>query len=292
MNKNIFLGDFFCFSNKPLLKTLNLLNKLICLWISALKLAPSMHIEWLFKLVFKEFRLLLLLKQFLVKHEDLSAKVRDAGSLVLRDDKQTLKISNLILDSNDFFNLLLVVDLTFIQSRLLNLNLLIKNLEFLITLDQLSTKDVTFVNDHLVVLPLLLLLLFRLGDDVLKTGNVALLSANHLITRVYLLTDLLDVAFELCVFPCILCLRCGFCCNRIVFGLDLLFELIDLLGHSLELHLQLCNLFLCLEKILRVKVSVRANSFIEVLLLLKSSLSLNVFLLKLGDEVVLKLNLL
>jgi hypothetical protein len=66
----------------------------------------------------------------------------------------------------------------------------------------------------------------------------------------------------------------------------------DLLSHTSELHLQLYNFFLSLNAVLRVKVSVRADSLIKVLLLLQSSLSLDIFLLKLGDEIVLELHLL
>ena len=66
----------------------------------------------------------------------------------------------------------------------------------------------------------------------------------------------------------------------------------DLLSHSSELHPKLCDLLLSFKKVLRVKVSVRSNSFVEVLLLLELALSLDIFLLEFGDDIVVELYLL
>jgi len=79
--------------------------------------------------------------------------------------------------------------------------------------------------------------------------------------------------------------------NSSILGLDLLLELRDLLSHSLELHLELCDLLGGFEKVLRVEVAVRTHGLIEVLLLLQTALCLYVFLLKLSDQVVFELDL-
>ena len=48
LDEDILLRDLLSFGNEPLLKRLDLLDHFICLWVSALKLSPSVHIEWLF----------------------------------------------------------------------------------------------------------------------------------------------------------------------------------------------------------------------------------------------------
>lgn len=115
---------------------------------------------------------------------------------------------------------------------------------------------------------------------------------DHVVTRGDLLLDLLNVSIEGGVLILILLLLRFLSGNSGILRLDLLLELRDLLSHSLELHLELCDLLGGLEQVLRVEVAVRAHSLIEVLLLLQTALSLYVLLLKLRDQVVFELDLL
>lgn len=233
-----------------------------------------------------------MLEQLFLELEDLSAEVRDARCLVLSDNQLSLNVSDLLLGADDLSDLLLVVDLTLVQSGLLDLDLLIKDLKFLVTLDKLSTQDVTLIDDHLVVFLLLLLLLLSLGNDEFETRYITFLGLDHVIARGDLLLNLLNVSIESSVLILVLLLLRFLSGNSGILGLDLLLELRDLLSHSLELHLELCDLLGGLEKVLRVEVTVRTHGLIEVLLLLQSALSLYVLLLKLGDQVVFELDLL
>jgi len=72
----------------------------------------------------------------------------------------------------------------------------------------------------------------------------------------------------------------------------LFLQLTDVSGHPLEVSLELCNLGVCFEQILRVEVTVGSDSLVEVELELEFGLSLQVLLLELSDQVVLQLNLL
>jgi hypothetical protein len=229
---------------------LNLLNEFVGLGVRALKLPPTMHIQGLLKLISEELSLLLLLKQLFLELEDLSAEVRDARCLVLSDNQLPLDVGDLLLGADDLSDLLLVVDFPLVQSGLLDLDLLIENLKLLVTLDQLSTQDITLINDHLVVFLLLLLLLLSLGDDEFETRNVAFLGLDHVVTGGDLLLDLLNVSIESGVLILVLLLLRFLSSNSGIFGLDLLLELRDLLSHSLELHLELCDLLGGLEKVL------------------------------------------
>ena len=130
---------------------------------------------------------------------------------------------------------------------------------------------------------MLLLLLLSLGDDEFEARNVTFLSLDHVVTRGDLLLDLLNVSIEGGVLILVFLLLRFLSGNSGILGLDLLLELRDLLSHSLELHLELCDLLGSLKKVLRVEVSVRAHGLIEVLLLLQAALSLYVLLLKLRD---------
>ena len=199
------------------------------------------------------------------------------------DNQFSLDVGDLLLGADDLSDLLLVVNLTLVQCGLLDLNLLIEDLKLLITLDQLRTQDITLVDNHLVVFLLLLLFLFCLGDDEFEARDVTFLGLDHVVTRGDLLLDLLNVSIEGGVLILILLLLRFLSGNSGILGLDLLLELRDLLSHSLELHLELCDLLGSLKKVLRVEVSVRAHGLIEVLLLLQAALSLYVLLLKLRD---------
>ena len=207
------------------------------------------------------------------------------------DNQFPLDVGDLLLGADDLSDLLLVVNLTLVQCGLLDLDLLIEDLKLLITLDQLRTQDITLVDNHLVVFLLLLLLLLSLGDDEFEARNVTFLSLDHVVTRGDLLLDLLNVSIEGGVLILVFLLLRFLSGNSGILGLDLLLELRDLLSHSLELHLELCDLLGSLKKVLRVEVSVRAHGLIEVLLLLQAALSLYVLLLKLRDKVVFELDL-
>jgi hypothetical protein len=97
---------------------------------------------------------------------------------------------------------------------------------------------------------LLLLLLFSLGDDEFETRNVTFLGLNHVVTRCDLLLNLLNVSIEGGVLILVLLLLRFLSGNGGILGLDFLLELRDLLSHSLELHLELCDLLSGLEKVL------------------------------------------
>ena len=72
LDEHVFLRDLLGLGNESLLKRLDLLDHLIGLWVSALKLSPSMHVEWLLKLIVKVFGLLLLLEILLLEQVDLT----------------------------------------------------------------------------------------------------------------------------------------------------------------------------------------------------------------------------
>ena len=179
------------------MQILNLLDLLVRVRVRALELSPSVHVERLLELIVKELALLLLLEVLLLQKEDLFLQVFDAGRLTGRNGQFLLSLSNLTLQALDVLDAVLVVDLTLLEGRLLDLDLLVKQLQLFVSLDELCAEDVTLVDDHLIVLALLLLLGLRLEDDVFKARDVSILRLDHLFTRGNVVRDLLDVLSEL-----------------------------------------------------------------------------------------------
>ena len=192
MDEHILFRDFFGLGNESLLEVLDLLNLLISRRISALELPPPVDVEGLLKLIHEELDLLLLLKQLLLLQVDLLLQVWNTGRFSLGNQQLSLVLSDLL--SNDLYVLksLLVVDLTFLQGGLLNLDLLVKKSQFFVSLDELGAEDVSFVDNHLIVLLLLLLFRLSLQNYVLETGYVTILSLNHLLRRADVVLNLLN----------------------------------------------------------------------------------------------------
>ena len=97
-----------------------------------------MDVEGLFKLVLKVLCLLLLLQKLLFEKINLALKVRDALGLFLSINELTLILLDLVLLLPDIHDLLLVVDFTLFERRLLDLDLFIEKVKLFVSFDQLS----------------------------------------------------------------------------------------------------------------------------------------------------------
>lgn len=168
----------------------------------------------------------------------------------MRDNELLLEISNFFSDVHNVVQPLLVVNLALVEGTFLNLDLFVQQGQLLVPLDELRAQDVPLVDDHLVVF--LLLLLFRLGlaDDVLESGNVALLRLDHLFGAFDVSLDFLLVRFQLLVLLLMVLLAIVFMNDRLVLRGYFFLELGNVLSHSPELHPELCNFLLGLQKVL------------------------------------------
>ena len=97
-----------------------------------------MDVEGLFKLVLKVLCLLLLLQKLLFEKINLALKVGDALGLFLSINELTLILLDLVLLLPDVHDLLLVVDFTLFERRLLDLDLFIEKVKLFVSFDQLS----------------------------------------------------------------------------------------------------------------------------------------------------------
>jgi len=152
-----------------------------------------MNIEWLLEFITKIFSFLLLLNVLLLEQEDLSLEVWNTWSFVLRNIKLSLQIRNMLSDILDIIKSLLIVDLSLLKSTLLNLNLLIKKCKLFVSLNKLGTKNISFVDNHLIIFSLLLLFRFCFTDNILQSGDVTFLGFDHFLWGFDVSSDFSDV---------------------------------------------------------------------------------------------------
>ena len=78
----------------------------------------------------------------------------------------------------------------------------------------------------------------------------------------------------------------------LIFGLDFILQLRNLMGRNLELSLKFSNLILSFDEVLRIEISIRSDSLIQVLLLFELTLEFDILLFELADKVLLEFDLL
>jgi len=222
---------------------------------------------------------------------DLLSQVWNLRSLRLHDSQFTLVVTNFEFQKSDILKSLLILNFTSSESRLKNLDLLVKKGELIISSNELSTEDISFINDALEVLLQGLNLcvgflynIGQLGDLIVKIIFQIFSFFVFFLLGLQFTRDFLDLLLVNSFFMMLL----G---QSLVLSLNLILELGDLMRSDLELSLQLCNFVLSFDQVLRVKVSVTSYSLIQVLLLLQLAFKLDVLLLELTDEVLLELDL-
>lgn len=97
-----------------------------------------MDVKWLAKFVLEELSLLFLFKELLLKQVDLAFQIWDALSLLLRVNQLSLVSFDEVDKLDDVIDLLLVVDFTLFEGRLLDFDLLVKKMEFFVSFDELG----------------------------------------------------------------------------------------------------------------------------------------------------------
>jgi len=158
LNNDILLDNLLSLLDKTLLKSLNLLEHLPSIRVSALKLPPSVVVEWVLQFLRQGLNRKTFSQELLVQINDLLAKFVNLLGLRLNNTELALQISNRVVENLDVLKTLLVLVLTLAQSGLQDLDLLVKKRQFIITSDELGTENISLV-DHLGDNLLLLLVL-------------------------------------------------------------------------------------------------------------------------------------
>ena len=111
-------------------------------------------------------------KELLLKTVNFFSEIWNLRSLRLDDSELTLVITNLELKESDILKSFLILDFSSCKSVLKNLNLFVKKSKLIISSNKLSTQDISFVDNVLVVFLELLNLIIRFFDDVGKLFNL------------------------------------------------------------------------------------------------------------------------
>mmetsp|Transcript_57050 Transcript_57050/g.92397 ORF Transcript_57050/g.92397 Transcript_57050/m.92397 type:complete len:345 (-) Transcript_57050:1120-2154(-) len=178
----------------------------------------------------------------------------------------------------------IVLNLAFLESALLDLDLLVKESKLLVSTDELRSEDVSLADDSFKLLELSLALLLRLLDGAFELLHLGSLGFNDVHQAPQPARGLLLGLFELLV-VCLHLLVVEVTSDQsAVLVADLLLQCRSLVEHNLELPPHLSDLFVGLHQVLRMKVPVHANSVIQVLLLVPLRLHIRNLLLELGER--------
>mmetsp|Transcript_10297 Transcript_10297/g.15732 ORF Transcript_10297/g.15732 Transcript_10297/m.15732 type:complete len:538 (+) Transcript_10297:515-2128(+) len=250
-----------------------------------------MAVKRVLKLLRQGLHLQALRQKLLLQVVDLLSQVGDLGGLRLDDSQLALVVTDLELEKADILETLLILDFTTGEGALEDLDLLVEEGELIVSTDELGAQDVSLVDDVLVVLLELLDLFVGLLDDVGEFGDLVVLLLPQLLRLVVLVLPVLELALDLLNQLALLGLVVVLLVQGVVGCLDLVLQLRNLMGGDLELPLQLSDLVLGLDQVLRVQVTIGTDSLVEVLLLLQLAFELDVLLLELTDQVLLELDL-
>ena len=291
LDDDVLLNDLFGLLDQSLLESHDLLEHFVSIRIGTFKLSPSVAVEWVLELLGKCLDLESLSEQLLLQVVDFLSQVWDLGGLRFDDSEFGLVVTDLELEESDIFESLLVLDFTSGESGLKNLDLLVKKGELIVSSDELGTKNISLVDDILEVLLELFDLFVGLLDDVGQLGDLIVELVSQFFGFFVLGLRVLEFSVDLLDCLSIDSLFVVLLSQGLVFGLNLILELGDLVRSDLELSLELSDLILCFDKVLRVEVSIGSDSLIQVLLLLELTFELNILLLEFTDKVLLQLDL-
>ena len=205
------------------------------------------------------------------------------GSLALFNSQLTLQVTDFELEELDILETLLVLNFSFCEGDLEDLNLLIQKSQLIVSTDKLSTQDIPLNDGLLMLLPCSLMLNNSFTDD-----DVQFLDLGGLLLKEFI-GDFPKILFNLeCLLGLLLFLHIDtklvmFSCQGLVLGLNLILKLSDLILSNFEFLSQFNDFIICLNQVLTVKISIRTDNFIQVLLLLQLALKFDVLFLELTD---------
>jgi len=177
-------------------------------------------------------------------------------SLRLENSQFRFVISNLEFKKSDILESFLILDLTSGKSVLKDLNLLIKESQLIISSNELSTKNISFVDDILVILLDLLDFLVGELDDGSELFNLSILLNSDLIGILELLLPDLGLSNDFISVFHLLGHVGMFNGQSLIFGFNLILKLRDLMGCNLEFSLKLSDFILSFNQVLRVEISI------------------------------------
>jgi hypothetical protein len=166
LNLHVFFNHLFGFLDQPFLQSLDLLQQFPSFGVSAFKFAPPVVIQRILELLRKSLDLKFLSHQLRLQSKTLFAQITNLGCLALDNLKFTLQIADAELEEFDVFKTLLVLQFSLRKRSLENLDLFVQECKFVVSADELSAKNVAFVDSLLHFFLGQFVFLCRVFDDV------------------------------------------------------------------------------------------------------------------------------
>jgi len=143
LDGDILLDDLLSFLDEALLECLDLQEEFEGIWVSALKLSPSVVVERVLKFLRESLDLKSLFLESISETEHFLLVLGDLRGLCFLNLELTLVLTDLVTEKFDIFESLVVLDLTLSESDLKNLDLLIEESKLIVSTDELSTEDIS-----------------------------------------------------------------------------------------------------------------------------------------------------
>lgn len=288
LNGDILLNDLFRLLDETFLEGHDLLEQLVRLWIRALQLSPPVVVKGIFEFLRESLHLQTLLLESIRQPTHLFLVLANLSCFTLFNLEFTLVSRNLILQQPDIVKSLRILHFALAQRDLQNLDLLVQQGQLVIPANQLRAQVVP-LHDNLIVLRLSLLMLqdSRL-DQLVQRLDLFLLFVLILLGHNFELDfrlELLLSSLQIGRFQTKLhvLLRQG-----LLFLLEFVLELLDgVLGDS-EFATKFDHLVIRFIHLLRVKVTVRTDNLIQILLLFKLVFVFEILLFEFSNEVLLQ----
>ena len=245
MDQYFFFDYLLSFKNESFLKCFYLLLHFIHVWVSSFKVSATMDIERIFKFFRESLDFEFLFNQFGLEFKDLIFVSWDAVAFFHKDLQFPFEVLLFVFEQFKIRQSLSEGSLSFGQSGLLDLNLFIQQSRLIVSSYQLSTEDVSFCNNQLVLIFSVLSLVFGLLDCVVKFGDFVETVLNFLPSFVhlfFLFLELSAVFQKSLIFFLVLKM---FFSQSDFLGLYLLFQLVNLVINDFISSLQFCDFILC-----------------------------------------------
>ena len=245
MDQYLFFDHLLSFENESFLKCFYLLLHFIHVWVGTLKVSATMDVERILKFFRKSLDFELLFNQFGLKVKNFIFVGWNTVAFFHEDFQLPFEVLFFIFQQFKVRQSLSEGSLSFGESGLLDLDLFIQQSRLIVSSDKLSTKDVSFGNDQLILIFSVLSLVFGLLDCVVKFGD-------FIETIFYLLSSFVHFFFLFLKLSAVLqkCLVLFlvfkmFFCQSDLLGLNLFLQLVYLVINDFVSSFQFCNLILC-----------------------------------------------
>lgn len=173
-----------------------------------------------------------------------------------------------------------------VEVALIYFDFFIENMGLLISADQLSAQNISFGYDEVILFLQFLAILFTLFDDLVEFFDLfgAIFDLLFfLVQKLFVFAQNFLLLLNLVIFLAVFLM---FFQDRILFLVNFFFQLGNLVVHDLILLLESLAVRLGFSQIFGVNVTITAHRLVQALLLFQLCLSVHVFLLKLGNQVI------